>query len=477
MQRIIIDHFGPIEHLDLEIKDLTILIGPNAGGKSLVGKLVYFGWTVWERLAETAYFQFEEILSRNWENVSRPRGVPTTSIGITGREATLQSAINHHFDQVLTVKPGFNTRVTFSYGDHQPVLLVSADPFPDIHFEESALLPNLWKDMANEFNQKTLPKIVDYPLQFPQDGKQKARLELLSWVQKKAASLFGYEPGNINLYIPPAKHSTLYVNPKVRRLLKPDQPLFEDHLTEDFAHWVEGREQALKGEPFETQFGKEFPILIQKMKSVLKGDLQIDPFNEQLYVVEEKNKLVPISSASSGQKELAGIFLSLFGLLNISTSAKAANERVGQSGGFHTVLEEPEAHLYPVAQQELVHALSLFLNYSEKNTLIINTHSPYIMTAFDNLITAAETARERPDQADKVRAIVPEEMWIAYDRVSAIYLEDGKAITGDEDSEPGTILDQERRSLSGSRFDRSGDEIEKVFGELLEIRYPIEENA
>ena len=42
LQRIVIKNFGPIREIDMPIRDLTILIGPNASGKSLVARLVYF---------------------------------------------------------------------------------------------------------------------------------------------------------------------------------------------------------------------------------------------------------------------------------------------------------------------------------------------------------------------------------------------------------------------------------------------------
>lgn len=207
--------------------------------------------------------------------------------------------------------------------------------------------------------------------------------------------------------------------------------------------------------------------LLSILEQLLHGTFRVSSTGREYIEVGqgEETRKISLEKMASGQSQITGLWPALIEFVYTQTH------------GAFFFIDEPEAHLYPRAQQQVVNALALTLNTTPGNQMLINTHSPYIMTAFDNLITAAETAKERPDQADKVKEIVPEDMWIAYDRVSAIYLDDGEAITGDEDSEPGTILDQERRSLSGSRFDRSGDAIEKIFGELLEIRYPIEEDA
>ncbi|WJQ13885.1 hypothetical protein QT238_17570 [Geobacillus stearothermophilus] len=42
MARIRIEHFGPVGLFDEEITDVTILIGPQASGKSTISKLIFF---------------------------------------------------------------------------------------------------------------------------------------------------------------------------------------------------------------------------------------------------------------------------------------------------------------------------------------------------------------------------------------------------------------------------------------------------
>ena len=42
MQKISIKNFGPLENVEMEVKDLLVLIGPQASGKSTISKSIYF---------------------------------------------------------------------------------------------------------------------------------------------------------------------------------------------------------------------------------------------------------------------------------------------------------------------------------------------------------------------------------------------------------------------------------------------------
>ncbi|MCG6171626.1 AAA family ATPase, partial [Anoxybacillus sp. LAT_11] len=71
--------------------------------------------------------------------------------------------------------------------------------------------------------------------------------------------------------------------------------------------------------------------------------------------------------SSSGQQEVVWILLLIFTVI-------LERRRV------FMVIEEPEAHLYPSAQKEMVALFALLLNATD-NTLVITTHSPYILSA------------------------------------------------------------------------------------------------
>ena len=41
-QKIEINNFGPVNHAEIELRPLVVLIGQQAGGKSTIAKLIYF---------------------------------------------------------------------------------------------------------------------------------------------------------------------------------------------------------------------------------------------------------------------------------------------------------------------------------------------------------------------------------------------------------------------------------------------------
>jgi predicted ATPase len=51
------------------------------------------------------------------------------------------------------------------------------------------------------------------------------------------------------------------------------------------------------------------------------------------------------------------------------------------------VVEEPEAYLFPVAQKQIIDLIALLANQNE-NQVIVTTHSPYILSSFNNLLYA-----------------------------------------------------------------------------------------
>jgi predicted ATPase len=49
-ERLIVKNFLCLEDIDIEVKDFLILIGPQAAGKSLCAKLLYFFRTIFEEI-------------------------------------------------------------------------------------------------------------------------------------------------------------------------------------------------------------------------------------------------------------------------------------------------------------------------------------------------------------------------------------------------------------------------------------------
>ncbi len=75
------------------------------------------------------------------------------------------------------------------------------------------------------------------------------------------------------------------------------------------------------------------------------------------------------------------------------------------------VVEEPEAHLYPLAQKELINAFAVFLNTISQGKLLITTHSPYILACV-NILLFAHYVSSETGNSNVVTANVPKEYWL-----------------------------------------------------------------
>lgn len=123
-------------------------------------------------------------------------------------------------------------------------------------------------------------------------------------------------------------------------------------------------------------------------------------------------------------------------------------------------LEEPEENLFPETQYDLVNWLAELLNGERKHSLFIATHSPYIMSAFNNLIQAGDIIEDSLEKRAEVEQIIGGNRSISYDDVAAFAISDGTVHS---------IKDDELRLISPSELDTASDNISSIFNQLLQL--------
>jgi hypothetical protein len=125
-------------------------------------------------------------------------------------------------------------------------------------------------------------------------------------------------------------------------------------------------------------------------------------------------------------------------------------------------LEEPEANIFPSTQSDLVRLFTWLSNEQRTDfSWMITTHSPYILTSFNNLIEAGQAARNNPELKDAVAKIVPEQYWIKEGEFRAYAIHDG---------ELESIL-SESGFIDGNYLDQVSEVIGDEFDELLRLEY------
>lgn len=109
------------------------------------------------------------------------------------------------------------------------------------------------------------------------------------------------------------------------------------------------------------------------------------------------------------------------------------------SGKIYThtqfVIEEPEQNLFPTTQRDLVYYLLKAINHGRKHRLVVTTHSPYILHAFNNSMILGQVQAELPEEIKKEldckdAAILPEfvSVWQISDG-SLVDIKDGRTKT------------------------------------------------
>lgn len=131
----------------------------------------------------------------------------------------------------------------------------------------------------------------------------------------------------------------------------------------------------------------------------------------------------------------------------------------------HLFIEEPEQNLFPESQQALINHIATCINQASQRTgkpssVVLTTHSPYIITAFNVLLKAA-IAQEKDSEA--TNEIVPQDSIIPISDVRAYYItEQGKMRN---------IIDNEINTIGGMDLDHASDIVDNKLTLLNDVIY------
>lgn len=126
------------------------------------------------------------------------------------------------------------------------------------------------------------------------------------------------------------------------------------------------------------------------------------------------------------------------------------------------VVEEPELNLYPSVQKHIIEEMvSKTIKWNSR--LVIATHSPYILTALNNLIIAKTIIKEHPESIEAVNKEVPPQYQVDFQDVMAYYVNDGTAKS---------IMNEEYSMIDANALDDVSNELGHTYDKLLNLLYP-----
>ncbi|MBF0459334.1 MAG: AAA family ATPase [Nitrospirae bacterium] len=406
MQRLIIKNFGPIEEVDLEINDIMIFIGPQASGKSTISKAVYFFKSLKDELIRYIFSIFGK------QNLGTPIDMFAT-IMVAKFVATWGQT------QHLS-----NTYLKYEYKEGVSIEITINGIDSVQHFSEI-------------FSQKLSEIINRVELFLSRHPSESEKKIFLTEIEGLSNELFSDERDVIFIPAGRSLFATLSDQIKFIDLMKLDYGMVSfTKIINDSKHIFSQSLTDLVRK--KTQLTQAAEHIISK---ILKASYRFEDDEDRLYF--SKTGYTKLTYASSGQQEAMWILLLIFLIIQ-------------EKKDFFVMIEEPEAHLYPETQKDIIDLICLLSNL-KNNQIIITTHSPYIMSSFNNLLYAYNVDKKGvPNVSD----IVNRQLWINPDRLSAYFVDKGGIKS---------IIDEEFQMIKTEAIDSASEIIDDVYSKLFDI--------
>jgi hypothetical protein len=205
------------------------------------------------------------------------------------------------------------------------------------------------------------------------------------------------------------------------------------------------------------------------MAEIARGFVRMDS-GVPHFIASDGRKL-PLEALSTGTQELIPLFNILERLMftreHIVERAKGVYDpsqyKQRMTSRPLLYLEEPEANVFPQTQYKLV---QLFVWLANDPILdfswVITTHSPYILSSFNNLLEAWQVGHTDVERGKAVRRIIDEKYWVNPGKFRAYSIQEGYLES---------IMDEETHLISDNFLDSVSERIGGEFDELLRIGY------
>lgn len=441
MGKIHIKNLGPITDASLDLsKDMCLVIGPQATGKSTMCKIIYF--------CKMIRFYFVEFLYEDTIIIETPQSELYLSFLKYIRKKYMNSfGTTKHMSRYYYVKYeyGEKTYVTIKLDEQGYAKFNFSFSIEDELKKAIMSMRKLYEDIQKDTEEDAYTSI---------NRKVQTKREAIQHFVGDAERIF--QDNEDIIYIPAGRSllSVLSDQLDIVNTMGLDLPMRDfierirdtkhrfgtrlDNVVADYVKTIKGQIQNT-----DVELAKQ---LIQK---ILKAEYVNDIDGEKLYI--DDKHWVKLIYGSSGQQEALWIVLLLF--IVILENKKS-----------FVIVEEPEAHLYPIAQRHMMELLALTMNSSGSH-LLITTHSPYIMTSSNLLLYSAKVENQIKQAADQ--RIIMKQYRILPDQMSAYKF-------GEEYEETFyDIIDKETGLINASEIDTISDIITEETDKLIdmEIRY------
>ncbi|MBE7659628.1 AAA family ATPase [Tenacibaculum finnmarkense] len=394
--KLLIENFGPIKKALIDIKDMLLFIGPQSSGKSTLAKLITilndFNFKQNENIKlvdELKKYNLESFLKSNTKIEYK-----TLFFNFTySKNEEIKLDYESYYKSLKLENKNLKRKKILV---DLMIISIAIDDKLSLLFDE------LYKNSFFGINQK-LEKInfaenflyVETILEcYNMDTTDLNVLEHLFDVVSK---VFPFIRPMDSMYIPAERMLLPLINSNLAGLIN-NKINIPNHI---------------------IQATQEFEKAIQNVESIdlnIIGDLKYKRKAGTSYIYHNRSQKIQLKEASSGVQSVLPI------LLLIESSLQNKNYI-----NLNYVVEEPELNLYPQAQYELIkylvkNCLETGENNLKSKNLIITTHSPYILTAINNLLLANSKGKTNKNEVEE---IINSSSWINPEKFNAYEVKDG----------------------------------------------------
>lgn len=416
MEILEISNFAGIKNAKIEIDKFTVFIGHQASGKSVCAKLIYY---------------FRQMMSNVALEVAR--GGNKTDIKRSNRENFIK-----YFPTASWSKEDFT--VTYSLNELKITIRRKASKSTlDVNIFYSdifdKILANLRKEIK-KYQSESENNSFSYTLDV--EGRIISPISILNGLMR---SYIDDKYINVNYFVPAGRSFFSTIQSNVFSFISTNIDM--DPFLIEFGRLYERFRNNYNREN-RNPVGKNKITSLNLFHKIIKGDYS--NVNGVDYINTSDDRSVPLASTSSGQQEALPL------LILLSMLRRNIN-----SSGVNLYIEEPEAHLFPDTQKELIDYIFTSLN-ANKGVCVLTTHSPYILSEINNMMYRGEIKRNLSDYLNSVHDVSGPET--DPDCVKAYHFANG---------EVRSIIDADSGLINASEIDEVSNVIAKEFDQLVNL--------
>lgn len=417
MRHLEIKDFSCVKEASIEFGRLTILIGPQASGKSVICKLGYF---------------FIDILNDQQKFIGKHASIDAFKDYLRTKfcEWFPPSAWGEGKFKIDFTAGEF--KISFARGSYRSkvndqIRIKISDEFVN-HYSDM-------RDSASKIKEIHSKNVKSLLYQFESEW------EIRDVINKGTKHLLGKDYVSSQTFVPAGRSFFTSIGKAIAAF---DQGRILDPLIVKFGRVFAAYKE--RGEFYHAE-DTEFSRSINKVLIDILGGSPNFSGDQELVECSDGRK-IPLSALSSGQQEILPL---------VAVLPHIAHKNFRQC----IYIEEPEAHLFPSAQSKLVALFAKIISGNSTGAdLVLTTHSPYVLVKINNLIKAGQLGRSMvANRRNAVMEIIPRDSWIGSKAVKAYAIRDGRLHN---------IIDSDGL-IDADYLDEVSGELSKEFLRLVQI--------